>query len=139
MNKLFKIVGWVLGLVGLFLGIFCLMKGNADNEGPVNSLLSYTYVLFFAAIAIWILLAVFIALKNDPKSLLKGLLFIVIGVIVVGIAYMLAGGQPVETMKEEIAPGTLKLTDTMLTLTYILGGAAIVAIIFGAIKGAINK
>ena len=33
----------------------------------------------------------------------------------------------------------LKLTDTMLLLTYVLGGAAIVAIIVGAVRDAINN
>ena len=57
MNKIFKITGWVLGLLGIVFGILAFV-----NEGSsVDLLLRYTYFLFFAAVVIWIGLAIFIA------------------------------------------------------------------------------
>lgn len=67
MNKIFKITGWVLGLLGIVFGILAFV-----NEGSsVDLLLRYTYFLFFAAVVIWIGLAIFIAGRNNPKNLLK--------------------------------------------------------------------
>ena len=50
MNKIFKITGWVLGLLGIVFGILAFV-----NEGSsVDLLLRYTYFLCFAAVVIWI-------------------------------------------------------------------------------------
>ena len=57
----------------------------------------------------------------------------------VAIAYALASSDPIVSLKSQPSAGTLKLTDTVMKLTYILGGAAIVSIIFGVIRNAINK
>uniref|UniRef100_UPI00402A0A0D hypothetical protein n=1 Tax=Candidatus Cryptobacteroides bacterium TaxID=3085639 RepID=UPI00402A0A0D len=68
MNKIFKITGWVLGLLGIVFGILAFV-----NEGSsVDLLLRYTYFLFFAAVVIWIGLAIFIAGRNNPKTLREG-------------------------------------------------------------------
>lgn len=76
MNKIFKITGWVLGLLGIVFGILAFV-----NEGSsVDLLLRYTYFLFFAAVVIWIGLAIFIAGRNNPKNLLKA------AGVVVGVA-----------------------------------------------------
>ena len=82
MNKIFKITGWVLGLLGIVFGILAFV-----NEGSsVDLLLRYTYFLFFAAVVIWIGLAIFIAGRNNPKNLLKA------AGVVVGIAVLVVPG-----------------------------------------------
>jgi len=139
MKNISKIIGWVLGIVGIVLGILCLANGGATNEGPVNILLRYSYFLLIAAVVILLLLAIIQTPKNNPKGLLKALCVIVGVAALVAIAYALASSDPIVSLKKQPDAGTLKLTDTIMKLTYILGGAAIVSIIFGVIRNAINK
>lgn len=135
MNKIFKITGWVLGLLGIVFGILAFV-----NEGSsVDLLLRYTYFLFFAAVVIWIGLAIFIAGRNKPKNLLKAAGVVVGIAVLVVLAYVLSAGAPALNVKTQPTPQWLKLTDTMLLLTYVLGGAAIIAIIVGAVRDAINN
>ena len=139
MKNISKIIGWVLGIVGIVLGIWCLTKGEASNEGPVNLLLRYSYFLLIAAVVILLGLAIIQTARNNPKGLLKALCVIVGVAALVAIAYALASSDPIVSLKKQPDAGTLKLTDTIMKLTYILGGAAIVSIIFGVIRNAINK
>jgi ABC-type dipeptide/oligopeptide/nickel transport system permease component len=135
MNKIFKITGWVLALLGIVFGILAFV-----NEGSsVDLLLRYTYFLFFAAVVIWIGLAIFIAGRNNPKNLLKAAGVVVGVAALVVLAYVLSAGAPALNVKTQPTPQWLKLTDTMLLLTYVLGGAAIIAIIVGAVRDAINN
>lgn len=135
MNKIFKITGWVLGLLGIVFGILAFV-----NEGSsVDLLLRYTYFLFFAAVVIWIGLAIFIAGRNNPKNLLKAAGVVVGIAVLVVLAYVLSAGAPALNVKTQPTQQWLKLTDTMLLLTYVLGGAAIIAIIVGAVRDAINN
>ena len=135
MNKIFKITGWVLGLLGIVFGILAFV-----NEGSsVDLLLRYTYFLFFAAVVIWIGLAIFIAGRNNPKNLLKAAGVVVGIAVLVVLAYVLSAGAPALNVKTQPTPQWLKLTDTMLLLTYVLGGAAIIAIIVGVVRDAINN
>lgn len=135
MNKIFKITGWVLGLLGIVFGILAFV-----NEGSsVDLLLRYTYFLFFAAVVIWIGLAIFIAGRNNPKNLLKAAGVVVGVTALVVLAYVLSAGAPALNVKTQPTPQWLKLTDTMLLLTYVLGGAAIIAIIVGAVRDALNN
>ena len=135
MNKIFKITGWVLGLLGIVFGILAFANGGSS----VDLLLRYTYFLFFAAVVVWIGLAIFIAGKNNPKNLLKAAGVVVGIAVLVALAYVLSSGAPALNVKTQPTTQWLKLTDTMLLLTYVLGGAAIVAIIVGAVRDAINN
>lgn len=139
MKNISKIIGWVLGILGIVLGIWCLTKGEASNEGPVNLLLRYSYFLLIAAVVVLLGLAIIQTARNNPKGLLKALCVIVGVAALVAIAYALASSDPIVSLKKQPDAGTLKLTDTIMKLTYILGGAAIVSIIFGVIRNAINK
>lgn len=135
MNKVFKITGWVLGLLGIVLGILAFFNGGS----AIDLLLRYTYVLFIAAVVIWIGLSIFISGKNNPKNLIKAA-GVVVGIsVLVVLAYVLSSGAPAINVKTQPTTQWLKLTDTMLLLTYVLGGAAIVAIIVGAIRDAFNN
>ena len=135
MNKVFKITGWVLGLLGIVLGILASFNGGS----AIDLLLRYTYVLFIAAVVIWIGLSIFISGKNNPKNLIKAAGVVVGIAVLVVLAYVLSSGAPAINVKTQPTTQWLKLTDTMLLLTYVLGGAAIVAIIVGAIRDAFNN
>ena len=124
-----------MGLLGIVFGILAFV-----NEGSsVDLLLRYTYFLFFAAVVIWIGLAIFIAGRNNPKNLLKAAGVVVGVAALVVLAYVLSAGAPALNVKTQPTPQWLKLTDTMLLLVYVLGGAAILAIIVGAVRDAINN
>lgn len=134
MNKVFKITGWVLGLLGIVFGILAVNGGSS-----VDLLLRYTYFLLIAAVVVWIGLAIFISGKNNPKNLLKAAGVVVGIAALVVLAYALSSGAPALNVKTQPSSQWLKLTDTMLLLTYVLGGAAILAIIVGAVRDAINN
>ena len=135
MHRVFKITGWVLGLLGIVLGILAFFNGGS----AIDLLLRYTYVLFIAAVVIWIGLSIFISGKNNPKNLIKAAGVVVGIAVLVVLAYVLSSGAPAINVKTQPTTQWLKLTDTMLLLTYVLGGAAIVAIIVGAIRDAFNN
>ena len=60
--------------------------------------------------------------------------------MIVLLAWLLAPGTPaVGYLGEPVSDGTLKLTDTILNLTYLLFGGSIVALIAGWIIGATRK
>ncbi|MBQ6557115.1 MAG: hypothetical protein IJP39_10660 [Bacteroidales bacterium] len=137
--KLNKIIKWcmiALIVVSVGLLIWGFSKDFADNA--VDVLLYWTYCMLGLAVFSWIVIGLIVGAKNNPKSLVN------IGIILVGVAalclvaYLLAKGNPAVAYNgPAVSAGTLKLTDTILNLTYIVGGAAIVAIIVGEIRMAI--
>ena len=139
-----KIIKWVLValfIVGVAFSLYGFLVGFETNgNAPVDMLLYCTYA--FAAIAIFAVLLGVLVIGgiNNPKSLLK----IFAGLVVVGAiaaaAYVLAPGTPaVGYLGEPVSDGTLKLTDTILNLTYLTFGAAIVSLVVGWIVGATRK
>ena len=139
-----KIIKWVL--VALFiLGVIFSFYGfavgfEANGNAPVDTMLYCAYA--YAAIAILAVLfgVVVIGGINNPKTLLKLFLGVVAIAAIIAGAYFLAPGTPaVGYLGEPVSDGTLKLTDTILNLTYLLFGGAILALIAGWIIGATRK
>ncbi len=139
-----KIIKWVLvalfviGIILSFLG-FAIGFEKAGNA-PVDVMLYCAYAYALIAILAVLFGVVVIGGMNNPKSLLKlGIGIVAIAVIIAG-AYLLAPGTPaVGYLGEPVSDGTLKLTDTILNLTYLLFGGSIVALIAGWIIGATRK
>ena len=137
--KLNKIIKWgmvALIIVSVALLIWGFSRGFEGNA--VDVLLYWTYIMLGLAVFSWVVIGLIVSTKNNPKSLVK------IGIAILGIAalclvaYLLAKGNPAMAYNgPEVSGGTLKLTDTILNLTYITGGAAILAIIVGEIRMAI--
>ena len=133
LNKIFK---W--GMVALIvLSVALLIWGFTQHFGgnTVDTLLYWTYGMLGLALFCVIVVGLIVGAKNNPKSLIK------IGIILVGvavlclIAWVLAKGDPaVAYTGAPVSAGTLKLTDSVLNLTYIVGAAAILAIIVGEIR-----
>ena len=136
-----KIVKWIslaLLLISVGLSVWAFTRfgaGDAAKDTAVQTMLYWAYaMLIFALIAV-ICIGLFVAVKTDPKSLVR------IGIAIAGaavlclIAYLLASGNPAigYTGSKPPTAGELKLTDTVLNLTYILGIAAIAAIIAGEV------
>ena len=139
-----KIIKWVLvalfvvGVVLSFLG-FAVGFEKAGNA-PVDVMLYCAYAYALVAVIAVVFGVVVIGGRNDPKSLIKlGIGIVAIAAIVL-CAWLLAPGTPaVGYLGEPVSDGTLKLTDTILNLTYLLFGGSIVALIAGWIIGATRK
>jgi hypothetical protein len=133
LNKIFK---W--GMIALIvLSVALLIWGFTQGFGgsTVDTLLYWTYGMLGLALFCVIVVGLIVSTKNNPKSLVK------IGIILVGvavvclIAYLLAKGDPAMAYNgPAVSAGTLKLTDTILNLTYIAGAAAILSIVVGEIR-----
>ena len=139
-----KIIKWVLValfIVGVVFSLYGFVVGFETNgNAPVDMLLYCTYAFALTAVAAVLLGVLVIGGINNPKSLLK----ILLGLVVVGgiaaVAYVLAPGTPaVGYLGEPVSDGTLKLTDTILNLTYLLFGGAILSLVAGWIIGATRK
>ena len=139
-----KIIKWVLvGLfvIGAIISFFGFFTGfEMSDSAPVDVLLYCAYAYALVTILAVVFGVVVIGGMNNPKSLLKlGIGLAVIAVIVAG-AYLLAPGTPaVGYLGEPVSDGALKLTDTVLNLTYLLMGASLAALIAGWIIGATRK
>ena len=139
-----KIIKWVLAVlfvVGIVFSFYGFLVGFESNgNAPVDNMLYCAYA--FAGVAILAVLfgVVVIGGMNNPKSLLKLLLGIVAIAAVVAVAYVLAPGTPaVGYLGDPVSDGTLKLVDTVLNLTYLLFGAALLSLVIGWIVGATRK
>ena len=139
--KIFKWISWVFIIVSVILAVWAFTRFGGSGEGAAVEVLLYlAYAMVVLALVAVLCVGLFIAAKNDPKSLVRigvGLA----GAVVLGlIAYFLASGKPAIGFTGATPPtdGELKLTDTILNLTYILGGAAIVAIVAGEIISALR-
>ena len=139
-----KIIKWVLValfIVGIVFSVYGFIVGFETNgNAPVDNILYCAYA--FAAIAVLAVLlgVVVIGGINNPKSLLKLVLGLVAIGAIVAVAYVLAPGTPaVGYLGDPVSDGTLKLTDTVLNLTYFTFGLSIVALIIGWVVGAVRK
>ena len=140
--KLFKILLWVLMILSVVVLIWGWLAGFEANDGKMtNVLLYWAYIMIGIALFAVVCVGLYISATTNPKSLVK-MGIIVVGVIVlVGIAYVLASGAPAVGFSGAKLPSDseLKLTDTILNLAYILGGAAILSIVCGEVLMAIRK
>ena len=139
-----KIIKWVLValfIVGIVFSVYGFLVGFESNgNAPVDNILYCAYA--FAAIAVLAVLLgeVVIGGINNPKSLLKLVLGLVAIGAIVAVAYVLAPGTPaVGYLGDPVSDGTLKLTDTVLNLTYFTFGLSILALVVGWIVGAVRK
>ena len=139
-----NLIKWLLVALcigGIVFSVYGFIVGfDTNGNAPVDNILYCTYA--FAAIAVLAVVfgVVVIGGINNPKNLLKLLAGLVVVAAIVAVAYVLAPGTPaVGYLGEPVSDGTLKLTDTVLNLTYFSFGAAILALVVGWIVGATRK
>ena len=142
LNKIFKLGMVVLILISVAILVWGFSAGFANGSEALpatNVLLTWAAIMIGIALFCWIVIGLFVSVKNDPKSIVK------MGIVLVGIAvvcllaYLLAKGDPVPGAAVTATAGELKLTDTILNLTLIAGVGAIVAIIVGEIRLALSN
>ena len=128
----------VISFVLLVIGF---INGFETNGGKWTDVLLYwAYIMILIALVATVGVGLWIGIKNDPKMLVKLGIGLVAVAVVCLIAYLLAAGKPAMGMQVQPDAATLKLTDTILNLTYFVGILAIIAIIVGEVRLAIvNK
>jgi hypothetical protein len=132
-------------------------KVNAENVIALSNAVSSTMFWAYALVGILVFL-IFVSwilgMIQNPKSLVKTLLFGLIAAAVVGVAYFVAsthGWADGETLKDAAGydlgigtdPATRKvfgtfeymISDTSIIIAYIVGGGALVAALFSVIRG----
>ena len=142
--KYAKIIKWILAVlfvVGIVFSFYGFLVGFESNgNAPVDNMLYCAYAFALITVAAVVFGVVVIGGINNPKSLLKLLAGLVAIVAVVAVAYVLAPGTPaVGYLGDPVSDNTLKLTETMLNLTYFLFGGALLALVAGWIIGATRK
>ena len=136
-NKIFKWAMVVLLLVSVVLLVLGFVGGW--KEGNVDALLGWTYIMVGLALAAVVIVGLVVGAINDPKSLVKLGLGLVAVAAVCFVAYLIAPGAPAMGMLEQPSQATLKLTATILYLTYFAGIVAVLAIVVGEIRLAITN
>ena len=140
--KIFKLCLVALLVVSVIVLVWGSMKGFEANDGAAtNVLLYWAYIVLGIALAAVILVGLYIRATTDPKSLVKIGIAVVGAAVLFGIAYLLASGAPAVGYSGATLPSAteLKMTDTILNLAYIVGGAAILSIIAGEVLMSIRK
>ena len=144
LNKIFKWLMLALILIGVAILVWGFMKGYpgtpAADNGTVDPLLYWAYALVGIAIFCIVVFGVAIAAVNNPKSLVMLGIGLVAVAAICFVVYLVSPGAPaVGLLTEQPSASTLKLTDTILNLTYLAGGLAILAIIVGEILSAVRN
>ncbi len=136
-NKIFKWAMVILIVVSVVLLVLGFTGGW--KEGNVDTLLGWTYCMVGLALAAVVIVGLVVGAINDPKSLVKLGLGLVAVAAVCFVAYLIAPGAPAMGMLEQPSAATLKLTDTILYLTYFAGIVAVLSIVVGEIRLAITN
>ncbi len=113
----------------------------ASGNSSVNTIMAATYGMMGLALLSLVVIIFIVSSINNPMSLVKLLIGIVVICVIIGGAYMLAPGTELVEFHGDVPPtaGDLKLTDTVLYLAYLAFGATIVALVTSWIVGAVRK
>ena len=128
-------------LVSVILLVMGFVKGFEANDGKaVENLLRWGYVMIGIAVCAAIVVSAIVGFINNPKSIIKLLIGLVAVAAVCFVVYLVSKGNPaVGLTVDQPSASTLKLTDTILNLTYLVGGVAIASIIVGEVISAIRN
>ena len=140
-SKIFKWMMLALIVISFLLLVIGSAKGFEANDGAWTDVLLYwAYIMIGLTLLATIGVGLWVGIKNNPKMLVKLGIGLVAVVVVCLLAYLLAAGKPAMCMQVQPDAATLKLTDTILNLTYFVSALAIIAIIVGEVRLAIvNK
>ena len=140
LNKFFTWLLLVLILVSVGLLVWGFVVGFPANDGrAVEVLLYWAYFMVGLGLVSWVLIGGIVMAKNNPKSLIKLGVGLVVIAAICFVAYLLAPANPAFGREGMDGFGKLKLTDTILNLTYFAGALAIVSIVVGEVRLAITN
>ena len=133
--KIFKWMMLALIVISFALLVIGFTSGFEANDGAWTDVLLYwAYIMIVLTLLATIGVGLWIGIKNDPKMLVKVGIGAAAVVVVCLVAYLLAAGKPAMGLLEQPDAATLKLTDTILNLTYFVGALAVIAIIVGEVR-----
>lgn len=133
--KTFKWMMLALIVISFVLLVIGFASGFEANDGAWTDVLLYwAYIMIGLTLLATIGVGLWIGIKNDPKMLVKVGIGAAAVVVVCLIAYLLAAGKPAMGLLEQPDAAELKLTDTILNLTYFVGALAVIAIIVGEVR-----
>ena len=133
--KIVKITLWVLLILSVVVLLWGTIKGYpatvAEDNGTVDPLLYWAYIVLGIALAAVIGVGLYVTATTNPKGLVKIGIAVVGAAVLFGLCYLLASGAPAVGYSGAKLPTAteLKMTDTILNLAYLVGGAAILSII----------
>ena len=127
----------LLGISAVLLVLFFTSPHDTASDPIVNTYLYWTYILFFVALALLVIFQL-IQIFSSKRGIINFVLLLVGIAVLVGLSFVLAKGGPVNT-SVAYTESVSKFSDAALILTYILGGAAIVALLWSVIKNAITN
>ncbi|HIZ86903.1 MAG TPA: hypothetical protein IAC03_01925 [Candidatus Coprenecus pullistercoris] len=147
--KVLEIILLVVSLVGLVaFFIFNSKTGlyTVANEaealattGLLDMVLFWAYALVIAALVLVVILSL-VNIAGNKRSLKRTAVTLVIAIVLVGASYLLASGDPIAVnMAVQPTDATLKMTDTLLNLSYALVVIAILALIWGSLRNLIRN
>ena len=139
--KIFKWVSWALLIISVGLAVWAFTQfGGSGEDGAVNTILVWAYVMLAIALVAVLCVGLYVSATTDPKSLVRIGIGLGAAAILCLVAYFLASGAPAIGFTGATPPtaSELKLTDTVLNLTYFLGVGAVAAIIVGEVISAIR-
>lgn len=139
-NKLFTWLMIVLAVIGFAIVVWGFIGGwETKNALATDAILTFAYIMVGIAL-LAIVIGVVIGGINDPKSLVKLGITLVAIAAVCFVVYLIAPGTEAKgLLMEQPGHGTLKLTDTVLYLAYLLAIAAVVSIAVGEVRVAITN
>ena len=139
--KIFKWISWALLLISVVRAVWAFTRFGGSGEGAaVETMLYWAYAMLIIALVAVLCIGLYITATTNPKSLVRIGIALAAAAVLCLVAYLLASGKPALGFTGATPPtaGELKLTDTVLNLTYILGAGAVLAIIVGEVISAIR-
>ena len=141
--KWVKYVEYLLFIITIacFASLFFLPQ--VQHMGDTHADPQWMMAWMYAIVAIGLIAALISPVKNlfsSGKAALSTLIGLVVAAVVVFGCYAISSDVPVPNSAGGFFEDAfdLKFTDTMLYLTYLVGGASIVAILAGEIRNAIK-
>jgi hypothetical protein len=138
MQKISTIVLYILALISIvLLGVF-VFGPRETVAGFENVPVRFDINLIWAAIlfALTVLITLFFAIEylvTHPQALKGTAISLLAAAVLIVVGYLLASSDPIPGAKQEVSSTISKWVDVGLIVAYILGGIAIVGMIFSEI------
>lgn len=141
--KWVKYVEYVLFIITIvcFASLFFLPQ--VQHMGDMHADCEWMMWWMYGIVVIGVIAALISPVKNlftSPKSALTTLVGLVVAALVIGGCWMISSAAPVPNSAggffEDVFD--LKFTDTILYVTYLVGGISILSILVGEIRNAIK-
>ena len=141
--KWIKYVEYVLFLVTILAFASLFFLPQVQHMGDMHANPDWMMWWMYAIVIIGVVAALISPVKNlftSPKAALTTLVGLVVAAAVVGGCYALSSAAPVPNSAGGYFENVfdLRFTDTMLYVTYLVGGVSILAIVVGEIRNAIK-